>query len=92
MDVHYDNETLRDKIAFWEIFSWNINFFLESVSIIIENFLCISHPSVLIAMDIFTFQSQLDGFQDVLQEKSIKIEEFVSEIEALFNSLEVRAI
>nr|XP_020639320.1 cardiomyopathy-associated protein 5 [Pogona vitticeps] len=33
-------------------------------------------------------KSQLDGFQDVLQEKSIKIEEFVSEIEALFNSLE----
>nr|XP_028604888.1 cardiomyopathy-associated protein 5 [Podarcis muralis] len=33
-------------------------------------------------------KSQLDGFLDVLQERSLKIEGFVSEIEALFNSLE----
>ncbi|KAJ6669803.1 hypothetical protein lerEdw1_000352 [Lerista edwardsae] len=33
-------------------------------------------------------KSQLGGFLDVLQERSLKIEGFVSEIEALFNSLE----
>lgn len=37
----------------------------------------------------FIFQGQLGGFLDVLQERSLKIEGFVSEIEALFNSLEV---
>lgn len=40
-------------------------------------------------MKIFMFQGQLDGFLDTLQERSLKIEGFVSEIEALFNSLEV---
>ncbi|XP_053155592.1 cardiomyopathy-associated protein 5 [Hemicordylus capensis] len=33
-------------------------------------------------------KGQLDGFLDVLQERSLKIEGFVGEIEALFNSLE----
>ncbi|XP_077203424.1 cardiomyopathy-associated protein 5 isoform X2 [Paroedura picta] len=33
-------------------------------------------------------KGQLDGFLDVLQERSLKIEGFVSEIEALFNTLE----
>ncbi|XP_061475787.1 cardiomyopathy-associated protein 5 isoform X2 [Rhineura floridana] len=33
-------------------------------------------------------KGQLDGFLDVLQERSLKVEGFVSEIEALFNSLE----
>nr|XP_056704589.1 cardiomyopathy-associated protein 5 [Euleptes europaea] len=33
-------------------------------------------------------KGQLDGFLDILQERSLKIEGFVSEIEALFNTLE----
>ncbi|XP_048359785.1 cardiomyopathy-associated protein 5 isoform X2 [Sphaerodactylus townsendi] len=37
---------------------------------------------------VIELKGQLDGFLDILQERSLKIEGYVSEIEALFNTLE----
>lgn len=40
----------------------------------------------------FTFQDQLGELLIALEEKSMKIEEFVSDIESLFNSVEVSPV